>query len=136
MRHLQLLKKHQAFKYSSKIIFISKVYRKSLIELFSQLCDVGFLSLLLTESCETQLETTTSPSHSDMIDTGLTNFSAFLKYIRKHTDRLTIHAGRKFLRIHPGKLISMFSFSLVDLIQQSHERCLEHFNDSVFDMAR
>ncbi|CAF1657585.1 unnamed protein product, partial [Adineta ricciae] len=49
-------------------------------------------------------------------DNGLSNFSSFLNYIRKHIDRLTIQA--------------------VTIIQRSHELCLDLFNDSAFDMAR
>jgi hypothetical protein len=51
-----------------------------------------------------------------MIDNGLVNFTQFLNHIRKYTDQLLIRA--------------------VDILQQSHEVCLDFFNDSAFDMAR
>lgn len=69
------------------------------IELIRQLCDLGFLSLLPTESCDNACETTSEIFQSDMIDSGLTNFSQFLNYIRKHIDRLTVRAGRKSMNI-------------------------------------
>jgi receptor-interacting serine/threonine-protein kinase 5 len=86
------------------------------VQIFRQLCDLGFLSLLPPESCDNTSETTSSIFQSDMIDNGLTNFSQLLNYIRKHIDRLTIRA--------------------VGILQQSHEHCLDLFNDSAFDMAR
>ena len=58
---------------------------------FRQLCDLGFLSLLSTESADN----TTPLFQSDMIDNGLVNFTLFLNYIRKHIDRLTIRAGKQ-----------------------------------------
>jgi hypothetical protein len=39
-------------------------------------------------------ETNLSLFQSDVIDNGLSNFTAFLNYIRKHIDRLTIRAGK------------------------------------------
>ncbi|CAF4365478.1 unnamed protein product, partial [Didymodactylos carnosus] len=84
------------------------------VHIFRQLCDLGFLSLLCTE--------TTDPSQmslplfeSDMID-GCQNFPLFLGYIRKHLDRLCIRAA--------------------GILQRSHELCLDLFNNSAFDMAR
>ncbi|CAF3948118.1 unnamed protein product, partial [Rotaria sp. Silwood2] len=80
-----------------------------------QLCDLGFLSLLSSESNDNTSDTTPL-FQSDMIDNGLLNFSLFLNYILKHIDRLTIRA--------------------VSILQRSHELCLDLFNDSAFDMAR
>lgn len=54
-----------------------------------QLCDLGFLSLLSSESSDS----TTPLLHSDMIDNSLVGFTHFLNYIRKHLDRLTSRAG-------------------------------------------
>lgn len=59
---------------------------------FRQLCDLGFLSLLSTESTD-QSSDSIPLFQSDMIDNGLVNFTFFLNYIRKHVDRLTIRAG-------------------------------------------
>ncbi len=56
-----------------------------------QLCDLGFLSLLSSESADNTIPL----FHSDMIDNSLVGFTHFLNYIRKHLDRLTIRAGIK-----------------------------------------
>ncbi len=58
---------------------------------FRQLCNLGFLSLLSTETTDNP----TSPFPNDMIDNGLVNFTHFLNYIRKYTDRLLIRAGNE-----------------------------------------
>lgn len=64
------------------------------VHIFRQLCDLGFLSLLTTESSETTSNEIPSPLfQSDMIDHGLSNFPLFLTYVQKHVDRLTIRAG-------------------------------------------
>ncbi|CAF0740833.1 unnamed protein product [Adineta steineri] len=86
------------------------------VQVFRQLCDLGFLSLLTTENCEQTPEVNLSKFQSDMIDNGFSNFPLFLNYIKKHLNRLTIRA--------------------VSIIQRSHELCLDLFNDSAFDMAR
>ncbi|CAF4287462.1 unnamed protein product [Rotaria sp. Silwood2] len=86
------------------------------VEAFRQLCELGFVSLLSTESCDNTSETSSSLFQSDMIDNGLSNFTLFLNYIDKHVDRLTIHA--------------------VNILQSSQELCLDVFNDSAFEMAR
>ncbi len=65
--------------------------------IFRQLCHLGFLSLLSTESTDNTSDTTPL-FQSDMIDTGLINFTHFLNYIRKHVDRLAIRAGKKNLQ--------------------------------------
>lgn len=62
--------------------------------IFRQLCDLGFLSLLPGETSDNTSDTI-SLFQSDMIDNGLANFSSFLSYIRKHTDRLNVRAGKK-----------------------------------------
>ncbi|CAF1021984.1 unnamed protein product [Rotaria sordida] len=85
------------------------------VQTFRQLCDLGFLSFLNTESTDNTSDTTPL-FQSDMIDNGLTNFTLFLNYVLKHIDRLTIRA--------------------VGILQRSHELCLDLFNDSAFDMAR
>ncbi|CAF1448572.1 unnamed protein product [Rotaria sordida] len=85
------------------------------VQTFRQLCDLGFLSFLNTESSDNTSDTTPL-FQSDMIDNGLTNFTLFLNYVLKHIDRLTIRA--------------------VGILQRSHELCLDLFNDSAFDMAR
>ncbi|UJR15522.1 hypothetical protein I4U23_002462 [Adineta vaga] len=85
------------------------------IQIFRQLCDLGFLSILGTTTGDSAPDT--APLfQSDIIDNGLINFPLFLNYIRKHIDRLTIRA--------------------VSILQRSHEICLDLFNDSAFDMAR
>lgn len=61
---------------------------------FRQLCDLGFLSLLSTESSDHTTDTTPL-FQSDMIDNGLNNFTHFLNYIHKHIDRLIIRARNK-----------------------------------------
>lgn len=84
----------------------------SSIQLFRQLCDLGFLSLITPDNSTTS----SSNSQSDIIDNGLINFIPFLTYIRKHLDQLTIRA--------------------VSILIRSHETCLDFINDSAFDMAR
>ncbi len=65
---------------------------------FRQLCDLGFLSLLSTETGDNTSDATPL-FQSDMIDNGLLNFTHFLNYIRKHIDRLIIRAGRRTLML-------------------------------------
>ena len=88
------------YKYLGKktTLFLIILIRCS-IKFIRQLCDLGFLSLLPPESCDNTSETISSIFQSDMIDNGLTNFQQFSSYIRKHIDRLTVRAGRKFSRI-------------------------------------
>ncbi|CAF3643017.1 unnamed protein product [Rotaria sordida] len=86
------------------------------VQIFRQLCELGFLSFLTPESCDSTSEINSSLFQSDMIDNGLSNFSLFLNYIRKHVDRLTLRA--------------------VNILQHSQELCLDVFNDSAFEMAR
>jgi hypothetical protein len=71
-----------------------------------QICDLGFVSLIPAESCDNSSEMTSCLFQSDMIDNGLTNFSAFLNYVRKHIDRLTVQAGKKS-RIEFSNFISI-----------------------------
>jgi hypothetical protein len=92
-----MLVKHLAFKYSGKFF---RNYLFGLINfIFRQLCDLGFLSLLSTESAD-NTSYTTPLFQSDMIDNGLVNFTHFLNYIRKHVDRLTIRAGKRFCLLY------------------------------------
>ncbi|CAF3663260.1 unnamed protein product [Rotaria sp. Silwood1] len=86
------------------------------VEVFRQLCELGFVSLLPPESCDNTSEISSSLLQSDMIDNGLSNPSLFLNYIRKHVDGLAIRA--------------------VSILQCSQELCLDVFNDSAFEMAR
>ncbi|CAF3321626.1 unnamed protein product [Rotaria socialis] len=86
------------------------------VQIFKQLFDLGFVSLVPTESCDETSEASSTQFQSDIIDNGLSNFPLFLNYIRKHLDRLTIRA--------------------VSNLQCSQELCLDIFNDSAFEMAR
>lgn len=61
---------------------------------FRQLCDLGFLSFLSTESSDNTSDATPL-FQSDLIDNGLVNFPLFLNYILKHIDRLIIRAGNQ-----------------------------------------
>lgn len=90
------MKNPQAFEYSGRIHQQKKTKRKinDVLFIFRQLCDLGFLSLLPGETSDNTSDTI-SLFQSDMIDNGLANFSSFLSYIRKHTDRLNVRAGRK-----------------------------------------
>ncbi len=106
------------------LVFAYKIY-------FRQLCDLGFLSLLSTETGDNTSDATPL-FQSDMIDNGLVNFTHFLNYIRKHTDRLIIRAGRRTWIL----LFFFYIIILVSILQRSHEVCLDLFNDSAFDMAR
>ena len=59
------------------------------------MCDLGFLSLLTTESPDPSTSDIPPPLfQSDMIDHGLSNFPLFLSYVRKLINRLTIRAGK------------------------------------------
>ena len=85
--------KHRAFTYFGKyyLRYDRRIHGDQSI--CRQLCDLGFLSLLTTESSEPS-----SPLfQSDMIDHGLNNHQMFLNYIRKHVDRLMIRGGEKNL---------------------------------------
>ena len=74
-----------------------------------QLCDLGYVSLLTTDHCYLPSESTSSRFDSDMIDNGLSNFSSFLNYIRKHIDRLTIQAGRNICERIQKRFLIFFS---------------------------
>lgn len=66
--------------------------------MFRQLCDLGFLSLLSSETSDNASDS--QPLfQSDMIDNGLVNYTLFLNYVRKHVDRLTTRGGKKTLSI-------------------------------------
>lgn len=99
---------------------------------YRQLCDLGFVSLLPTESCDNTSETNSTQFQSDMIDNGLSNFPLFLNYIHKHLDRLTIRAGTGNELFKKKNLKCL----LVSVIQRSQELCLDIFNNSAFEMAR
>ncbi|CAF1245982.1 unnamed protein product, partial [Didymodactylos carnosus] len=84
------------------------------VHIFRQLCDLGFLSMMSTETTDPS-EISSPLFESDMID-GCQNFPLLLTYIRKHLDRLCIRAA--------------------GILQRSHELSLDLFNNSAFDMAR